>query len=791
MGLALASFAQTVTIMESATTQPLPAVLLVSQQPPQSVLTDAAGKADISAFKGANHIEITLPGYQPLVKTFEELSLDTLPLWMVPSPVTLDEVVVSATRWRQSGKDVPFRIAAIRPKDVALLNPQTAADLLGMSGEVFVQKSQQGGGSPMIRGFATNRLLIAVDGVRMNNAIFRSGNLQNVISLDPFSVQNSEVLFGPGSVIYGSDAVGGVMSFTTLTPRLAGESGRFVTGGANVRHSTANNELTAHLDLNLAWEKLAFITSFTHSRFGDLRMGANGPEAYLRQTYVSRMDGKDVVMANDDPLVQRPSGYEQINLMQKVRFQPTENWDLTYGFHYSATTNYDRYDRLLRTRQGLPRSAEWQYGPQVWAMNHLAVSHARSSGFYDEMNLNFAHQFFGESRIDRNFNEVERRTRTEKVNAWSLNWDLQKSLGQRHIFFYGLEGVYNDVASTGTDENLETGEVQPGPARYPQAQWSSYAAYLSWQFRASPKLTLHSGARYNGFGLRARFDTSFYPFSFTDTEMNNGALTGNLGLVFRPRDTWQMRANLSTGFRSPNVDDVGKVFDSEPGAVVVPNPGLGPEYAWNAEWGFSRVFGECLKLDATVFFTLLENALVRRDFTLNGQDSILYDGEMSRVQAIQNAAEARVWGVQAGMELQLPGGWGISSRLTWQKGEEELDDGTTDPLRHAAPLFGIARLTYSAQRLRMEAYLAYSGEVSYENLAAEERSKDYLYAFDSAGNPYSPSWATLNFKMLYQLSEQWAVSGGVENVTDERYRPYSSGLVAAGRNFVLSLRATF
>lgn len=706
-------------------------------------------------------------------------------------PVSLGEVLVTATRWKAKAHHLPFRIATIKPSEIALQNPQTAADMLGMTGQVFIQKSQQGGGSPMIRGFATNRLLIAVDGVRMNTAIFRSGNLQNVISLDPFAIENAEILFGPGSVMYGSDAVAGVMNFSTLKPKLLDESGRFVSGGAALRYSSANQEVTAHFDLNAAWKKFTLATSFTHSDFGDLRMGTNGPAEYLRHEYVQRLDGEDRVVMNEDPLVQRPTGYQQINLMQKLRYQPSKNWDLTYGFHYSTTTDFARYDRLLRYKDGLPYSAEWRYGPQEWVMNNLTVGHTKSGGWYDGMNLRLAHQYFEESRIDRNFNKTDRRTRLEQVNAWSLNLDFQKALGQRHKLFYGLEGVFDVVKSSGTDEDLETHVVVKGPARYPQADWSSYAGYLTWQFEASSKLSLFSGARYNWFGIKAEFDTDFYPFPYTTAELKNKALTGNVGAVLRPVPDLQLRANLSTGFRSPNVDDMGKVFDSEPGAVVVPNPGLDAEYAWNAELGLSKSFGQAVKIDLTGFYTLLEQALVRRNFTLNGQDSIFYDGELSQVQALQNAAHAKVYGVQAGMNLRIAPGFHLSSNLSWQKGEEELDDGTTDPLRHSAPMFGITRLYFTTEEVSLEASLAYSGAVNFADLAAEERAKAYLYAVDGNGNPYSPSWYSLSFKAMYQLSELWAISGGVENVTDQRYRPYSSGVAAAGRNFLLSLRAKF
>jgi hemoglobin/transferrin/lactoferrin receptor protein len=158
----------------------------------------------------------------------------------------LEEVVVAGSRWSQALNHVPSQIDVVSKKLIAQFQPQTAADLLGMSGKVFIQKSQQGGGSPMIRGFATNRLIYTVDGVRMNTAIFRSGNIQNVINLDPFATDRVEVVFGPASVMYGSDAVGGVMAFSTLQPRFGGQ----VTGNTDVRFSSANREKTAHTDVS-------------------------------------------------------------------------------------------------------------------------------------------------------------------------------------------------------------------------------------------------------------------------------------------------------------------------------------------------------------------------------------------------------------------------------------------------------------------------------------------------------------------------------------------------------------
>jgi hemoglobin/transferrin/lactoferrin receptor protein len=787
--------AQMITIKDRQSDEPLELVTLSSNSPQAFATTNAKGEVDIQKFEGAEEIKINHVGHKMEVIDYNSLSQLEGPLLLTPSKITLDQVVVSATRWKQSQSDIPAKISTISPEDMELQNPQTTADLLGTSGEVFIQKSQQGGGSPMIRGFATNRLLISVDGVRMNNAIFRSGNLQNVISLDHFAIERTEVLFGPGSVIYGSDAIGGVMSFTTLDPELAESSDKpLIKGSGLMRFSSANNEQTGHFDVNVGWEKWAMVTSISHFNYGDLRMGSEGPDDYLSEQYVTRIDSVDRVVDNEDPLVQKPTGYKQTNVMQKVRFKPNEKWDLNYAFHYSETSDFPRYDRLVRREDnGQPESARWFYGPQKWAMNNLSITNSRQSGLYDDVTLRLAMQYFEESRFARDFNDPIQSERTEQVYAYSANLDFNKQLNEKHHLFYGFEAIYNEVHSVGNQRNIITEVVEDGPDRYPESTWASYAGYVNYEFKAFEKLTLQAGGRYNLFMLEADFSDNlpYYPLPFENASLENASATGSIGGVYNPNDKWSVNANLSSGFRAPNVDDFGKIFDSEAGSVVVPNSELNAEYAKNVEVGIAKIFGESVKVDLTGYYTILEDAMVRRDFTINGQDSILYDGELSQVQAIQNAAEATVWGVQAGLEVKLPRGFGISSRFNYQEGEEELNDGSVSPSRHAAPWFGVSRLTYSKNKLKMQIYALYSGEVSFENLNIEERGKPWLYATDANGNLYSPSWYTVNFKANYRLNSNLSLSAGLENILDKRYRPYSSGLTAAGRNVVLSARATF
>jgi hemoglobin/transferrin/lactoferrin receptor protein len=785
--------AQTVLVLHAEDNTPLEFATLSSPTAREFIATDVEGQADVSVFKGVADIQVRLVGFETLHLSYDSLAANNFICRLSPMLFDLNQVVVSASRWRQPKQSTPAKINTISKQAIALQNPQTAADLLEQSGVVFVQKSQLGGGSPMIRGFSTNRLLYAVDGVRMNTAIFRSGNLQNVISLDPFAIENAEVLFGPGSVIYGSDAIGGVMSFETLNPELSDSEVPLITGKVVGRYASASNENSFHFDVAVGKEKWAFLSSFTHNKFGDLRMGRFGPDDYLRPWYIARQDGQDIIVENPDPLVQVPTGYSQFNLLQKVRYQPNDTWEFNYGLHYSTTTDFPRYDRLIRLRGEEPRSAEWSYGPQVWMMNNLYAGYNNPNLLFDRAQLRMAVQHFEESRIDRDFNSTGRSVRTEQVAAYSVNLDFKKSLGKRSVLYYGTEWIINDVDSEGEIIDLNTNVASAGAARYPESSWQSYGIYLSTVYDVSSILNVQAGARYSTFNIEADFsnNAAFYPLPELQSSLQHSAFTGSLGAVLSPKEDLTLAVNLATAFRSPNIDDIGKVFDSEPGAVVVPNTQLNSEYAYNVELSATKIFGRRCRLDLTAYYTLLDNALVRRNFTLSGRDSILYQGELSQVQAVQNAAAANVYGMQAELEIKFGGGFSLSSSFNYQVGEEELDDGLANPSRHAAPWFGNTRVMYKYERFNFQLYSVYQGARAFEDLPLSEQNRTYLYTLDNNGKPYAPSWYTLNIKTLYNVNETITISAGIENLTDRRYRPYSSGIAAAGRNMVIALRVGF
>ena len=783
--------AQEAQVVDSKSGVPIPFASLEDRNLKISVIANEKGQVDLKDFRNAKQLIIRSVGYNSLKTSFSEIEQAGFQIRLEVSFFDLDQVVVSATRWEQNRGVLPLRIRSISPDKVALQNPQTAADLLDISGEVFIQKSQMGGGSPMIRGFSANRLLYTVDGVRMNTAIFRGGNLHNIIALDPFTISGTEVLFGPGSVIYGSDAIGAVMAFQTLQAELKQADNKTASGQFFSRYSTANEEFTGHLDFSWHGDKFSSLSSLTGTRFGDLQMGRNGPEDYLQSFLVKRENGQDIVLSNPDPRMQSPTAYDQLNLMQKFRFVPNAYWDLQYGFHYSSSTDIPRYDRIIRTRNGQPRSAEWYYGPQRWMMQHLQARYTRKHAWFDEASISFAYQFFEESRNDRDFGASIRNERIEKVDAYSFNLDLKKAVGSETQIYYGIESILNQVGSDGQAFDLQSGERSPIANRYPQADWWSAALYGSIQHQLSDRWSTQAGFRLSHFYTQADFSNNlpFFPLPQTEAEVQNTAVTGSAGVVYRPNFPWVFRLNLSTGFRAPNVDDIGKVFDSEPGSVVVPNADLAPEYAYNLELGFSRSIGETMLVDFSTYYTILDNAMVRRNFQLAGQDSIYYDGVLSQVQAIQNAAKANVYGVQAGIEWHPSPRFILQSRINWQNGEEESEEGIRSAVRHAAPLFGDIRLDYRHKALKVQLMYRYNGSLGFDQLPIGEQNKTFLYAADDQGKPYAPGWYTFNLKSTLQIGNHFELGLGLENLTNQRYRPYSSGVAGAGRNAVLSLKA--
>ena len=732
---------------------------------------------------------IEAEGYLSRTVGSDEIKANSGKIPMFPNQHSVDEVVVSASKFNEKRKDLAQKVQVISKQELALMNQSSTADVLANSGNVFVQKSQLGGGSPIIRGFETNKVLLVVDGVRMNNAIYRGGHLQNVITMDNGVMDRVEVVFGPGSVVYGSDAIGGVMHFTTKNPTLSTTDKTLIKASAFTRYMSAVNGYAAHADVSVGTKRLGSLTSFTYSNFGDLRQGTKRNDFVgnfgARPWYVERIHGVDSMIINADSNLQVGSAYSQYDVLQKFTFKQKEGVLHKLNFQLSNSSNIDRYDRLTQTSNGKPKFGEWYYGPQFRLMSAYTLELSNATKMYDAARMTLGYQAIEESRMDRRYKKNFLNHRMEHLNILTLNADFTKKNGV-HEFRYGLDAWYNQVNSTAFQKDIVADTIASLDTRYPDggSTMMSAAAYATHTWEISEKLILNDGLRASYVRLNAAFvDKTFFPFPFDDIAQQHMALNGNLGLIYMPNKLWRMSLTGSTAFRAPNVDDLSKVFESVQGSVLVPNPNLKAEYAYNGEFGISRVLSEGLSLQATGYYTLLKNALTVGTGTFNGADSVVYDGQLSQVMTTTNAGKAYVYGVEAMLSGKLNDHLSMIATVNYTKGRNATN---SIPLDHIPPVFGKLAMVYTLGKLRTELFMNYSGwkRLADYNMAGED---NFAYA-----TPFGmPSWATVNARVNYNFSRQVSLQVACENMLDQNYRNFASNISAPGRNFIVTLRGNF
>ena len=752
--------------------------------------TDKNGNVSLDKFSRSDTLTIKQYGFKEEKLPKSKLK-DTLIL--LYDNELLDEVVISASKFSQKFREVPKKVTQINRSMIEFTNPMTSADLLERGGYVYIQKSQLGGGSPMIRGLSTNRLVLSVDGVRLNNAIFRSGNIHNVISISPMNIENTEVIMGSASVLYGSDAIGGVMNFYTKKAKLSNDSNPNILININSRYSSASNEKMYHIDFNYGLEKIAFLSSFSKSDFDDLTMGIHGPSDYLRPNYVTQNSaGDDVLVTNSKPRVQRNTGYSQTNFMQKVLYEPNEDLSIDIGIHFSKTGNIPRYDRLIRTNEneGLYYS-EWYYGPQEWLLINSQLTYIpKETKFYDELKFGSSFQRFSESRNSRRFSDSFLKSREEELDIFSLNLDFFKKISENSNITYGLEMIENKVGSFAKSINISDLSETPISTRYPDnSSLNSLGLYINYKTKIIEDVFFQSGVRYSSTVLKSDLSQNniYYDFMYENTTLENGAFVGGIGLSWVRNIYNNWKFNINTAFRSPNIDDLAKVFDSEPGSVVVPNPDLKPERSFGLEFGGYFRTKNNIELDFSSYVTYLYNSFIRDDFTLsNGVSEIIYDGELSQIQALQNSSKSFIYGIEFGINMFLNKNFRMKSQHNLIAGYELDDLPFGMPVRHIPPNYGNFHLIYNNGDFTIDTYLNYNSKISFNNLAESERAKPYMYALDENGNPYSPSWMTFNVRSKYSFSKMLNINFTVENITNKLYRPYSSGISAPGINFIFS-----
>lgn len=786
---------QSIQLINKSDKQPI-ANAVARDKENKTAFSSARGIVLLDGLNKTDTIKLFCTGFSPTFILPSLLSTEKTALFeMEPYPFTLNEIVFSATRSEENKTNIPNQIITIDKRQIEFSNQQNSADLLQNTGQVFVQKSQMGGGSPVLRGFEANRVMLVVDGVRMNNAIYRGGHLQDVISLDPLMLDRVEVLFGPGATMYGSDALGGVMHFYTKSPVLSGDDKLLVKTNVMGRYSTANREKTGHFDLNLGWKRFASLTNITFSSFDDLRAGSTLLNGYnpkwSRDYYVKRFGDRDSMVKNQNNRIQTGSAYQQIDIMQRFSYQLSDKLILGFNGQISTTGNVPRYDRLTEYTGANLKFAEWDYGPQSRSLAAFQLKNSQALGYIDQMSITVSSQSVDQTRISRNFNNPLRKTQEENVKVYGLNADFKSVVKELHTLHYGAEVNYNTVTSKAAFKNIVTNSVSPTDTRYPDGGSNMMLAsvYVSDYYKVNDIITLHGGVRFNQTSLSSKFkDTTFFKFPYRDLKQNNTALSGHIGVSFAKENEYKVNFMGSSGFRAPNVDDMTKLFDTKAGSqVLVPNPDLKPEHAYNLEMNLSKLFEKKFQLDVSAWATSLEQAIVVREFKFNGADSIIYNGIKTKVTAMQNADRAMILGASMGFIASFNNQLSFKNTITYTYGRyTDAKTQTVIPLDHIPPVFGQSSLIYKGRGFDGEFFVRYNGK---KNLRDYSPSGEDNLQYATADG--MPAWYTFNIRTGFNLSKYLRVGLACENIFDVHYRNFASGISAPGRNVIVSLKFSY
>ena len=804
---------QDIWLEDSVTGNPLENVVVFLEDGSHNLLSNALGKVVLNDFPREGQIKFSLMGYQPLTISILEILQGKKVIPLTSEDEVLEEVVLSVARSQATRDKIAEQVGIISQKEIEIGGVATGADLLEINPNIRIQKSQGGGGSPVLRGFEANRVLIVVDGVRMNNAIYRSGHLQNAITIDPHNIERVEVTFGSSSVGYGSDALGGVIHYYTKSPQL--NSKTRVKSEFSYTFNQANFSFVNNVNTALSYKNWGSLTSVSYSNFGDIRIGEKRNHGFsnwgLTPNYSlnTRNQYSEMPTSNSNPNIQKNTAYDQFDIFQKFLVRLPSDMLLNINLQYSESSDIDRYDKLVEERDVSLRFSEWYYGPQKRFFFSPQLKFFLGKNWLKKGTLTAAYQNVEESRVNRKFGSLTRSCQIENVDVYSINADFYGNVAQGHSLSYGLEWTYNKIRSQGyslgliidLEDIIGYGDQTTIPSRYPSdgSSASSFAGYLNWIYKANDRLTINGGLRLSRSKIIARWNnTAQVDKLLSSVDLQSEALTYTLAMTYRTNEKWQINSLISSGFRTPNIDDIGKIRESN-GILLVPNSFLKPEYAYTFETGIKFTGQNKINfIDLRGFTTLVSRHIVRSDFIVFSdastadENTILYNGEEVFTQANKNLGNRFIYGASLQGKWMLSDPFEIGGGVTYTTADQNIDYG---PMPSIAPLFGTFSLSHEIKNWRTLLIWKFS---------ERKHPKDYSWggedglnetpvvnpnAIEDVNKYYGmPSWNIWSIISQYQFRKNITFNVGLKNIFDLHYRTFASGISTEGRSLQLGLK---
>ncbi len=663
-------------------------------------------------------------------------------------------ISITADRPGRSARDAATPINMIQEEAIAERASRTTAETLREEPGVAVQKTSHGGGSPIIRGLSSNRVLILVDGIRLNNSTFRLGNHQYLTTIDYQAAQGIEVVRGPTSVLYGSDAMGGTINVITRRAQFTGDSFH-LNYNFRARFASADQEKMTAAAVSAGNKKIAIQFGLTLKDYGHLKRGRASTHSELERA----TNGTE----------QRPTAFYGHDFDLKTIYHLSSDRTFIVAWQETRQSDVPRYDKYENNNH-----YRWLYEPQNRDLVYALYEMKRLSGRIREVRASLSRHWQEEGREIQPSESSPITMELDVVRTTGTLFEVEAALG-KHLFRVGTEFYFDEVASERSTVAPLTEIATPeARGRYPDgSSYGSFGLFAHNRYSFHPHWSALAGLRASFF--EARFDDITDHQTTGRVEHSFDAITSSAGMVYAPAGGLIVNANVAQAFRAPNLSDLTKLGESKGNVYEIPNSNLEPENLLSFDLG-GRWESERWQADLSLWYSSIHDLIASADTTLDGSPTIEIGDELFEIKTRKNIGRGFLRGVDALASLSPTASITIGTNLSYAYGENETND---EPADGVPPLSG-------------GTYLKWKDDTRYISSSVRWARRQDRLSSDDLDDPRipaggTPSWYLFNLRAGFRLGRQAHFRFALENLLDRNYREHGSGLNGPGRSLVIGL----
>ena len=780
---------------------PIPDVKISSFLNSETYFTNSSGEFAVSIFTMKDTLLFEKEGYLPQKISVKEIIDKNYMLTLEKDLLNFSKNVFAPLKRSDDYTELSISTLVLFANDINNSFTHNSSDLLLETGGISLQKQQGAGSSPVIRGFTANHLVFLIDGIKQNNASFSLENQNYAIFVDKCALEKVEVLNGASSVVYGSDAMGGVVSYVTKNPQLAGDIDVMINfnekpkkvrqnGSAFTIYNTGNDGFTGHFDMNLGLENIASFTSFTLNDCGDMVAGTKNsstlPNNWGATPYfVQTLNNTDTMINNPTPNRLIYTSYSQSHFIQKLLFVPQKNMEFLLNFQYSEISEYNRNDKLSEFYGDTLKYALWRYEPRNKLLTSFTAKYNLDNKFFNSLLVSFAYQRISEVSRIRAYQQEKTLQQAEKVEQILLNVDFTKILNGNNRMHYGCELANNNLTSnaffTSFDQYYNQ-IIEQAQNLYPikSSYTQELSAYLAFKLFFNSKNIINTGLRFTYSSLNADFSHSILTLPYTHVTNNNTIPALNIGFIHKGSHHFNYYAQVATAYHTPNIDDIGSITEHG-NYLLIPNILLQPEHTINKEIGINKTFFNHYNININFYHNSLFETILKTSTYLNNSDSIFFNGFNYQLITKTNIPNA----VIAGASFLFTGNNTIknatikySTSINYVYGINKTQNA---PLPNIPPLNGALKFEIDNKNIHAFTHFIFNGSKSYPQIENSYETTKSFYPF----------WLITNSGFKYNFNSNIVASFAVENIFNMQYLIFNSAIGGIGRSYIASFEVIF